>query len=235
MIYVVGGIKGGSGKTTIATNLAVALVLSKRDTLLVDADDQETATDFSAWRNERTGGAAGYTSVQLTGQAARDELKRLSSKYEDVVIDTGGRDTTSQRAALSVADIYLLPFNPRSFDVWTVQKVARLIQEIRTINPELKAYAFLNRADPRGSDNADAASVLKEVEAFQYLDTSLGNRKAYSNAAAQGMGVLELQPEDPKATSEFTILYNTIKQIETKIISNVEINAVRKPSRRTQN
>ena len=80
VIYVIGGIKGGSGKTTVATNLAVALVRDGKDILLVDADDQETATDFSAWRNERTQGSAGYTSVQLTGQAARDELKRLASK-----------------------------------------------------------------------------------------------------------------------------------------------------------
>lgn len=220
MIYVIGGIKGGSGKTTVATNLAVALVKSGRDVLLVDADDQETATDFSAWRNERTQGSAGYTSVQLTGQAARDELKRLASKYEDVVIDTGGRDTTSQRAALSVADVYLVPFNPRSFDVWTMEKVARLIHEIQTINPTLQAYAFLNRADPRGSDNDDAAEVLKDSDALHYLDTPLGNRKAYSNAAAQGMGVMELQPEDKKATAEFQALYNIITNVNSNVDNN---------------
>lgn len=223
MIYVIGGIKGGSGKTTVATNLAVALVQDGKDVLLVDADDQETATDFSAWRNERTQGNAGYTSVQLTGQAARDELKRLANKYEDVVIDTGGRDTTSQRAALSVAHIYLVPFNPRSFDVWTLEKVTRLIQEIQTINPELKAYAFLNRADPRGSDNEEAAEVLKDSDAVQFLDTPLGNRKAFSNAAAQGMGVIELQPEDRKATAEFQTLYNTICNPKNNVTSNLEV------------
>lgn len=223
MIYVIGGIKGGSGKTTVATNLAVALVQAGKDVLLVDADDQETATDFSAWRNERTQGNAGYTSVQLTGQAARDELKRLANKYEDVVIDTGGRDTTSQRAALSVADIYLVPFNPRSFDVWTLEKVTRLIQEIQTINPELKAYAFLNRADPRGSDNEEAAEVLKDSDAVQFLDTPLGNRKAFSNAAAQGMGVIELQPEDRKANAEFQTLYNTICNPKNNVTNNLEV------------
>lgn len=210
MIYVVGGIKGGSGKTTVATNLAVALALEGRDVLLVDADDQETATDFSAWRNERTEGRTGYTSVQLTGQAAREELRRLASKFEDVVIDTGGRDTTSQRAALTVADLYLVPFNPRSFDVWTLEKVTRLIQEIQTVNPDLRSYAFLNRADPRGSDNDEAADALRDTEVLQFIDAPLGNRKAYANAAAQGLGVLELHPEDRKASTEFRVLYQQI-------------------------
>ena len=221
MIYVVGGIKGGSGKTTVATNLAVQLALLDRDVLLVDADDQETATDFSAWRNERTDGKTGYTSVQLTGKAARDELTRLASKYEDVVIDTGGRDTTSQRAALSVADVYLVPFNPRSFDVWTVEKVARLIDEVKTFNPKLVTYSFLNRADPRGSDNEDAAEALREEEAFQYLETPMVNRKAFSNAAAQGMGVMELQPQDKKATAEFTALFDIIGNVKNDTKNNV--------------
>ena len=67
-IYTVGGIKGGSGKTTVATNLTVLLAADGRDVLLVDADDQETATDFTAWRNKNTEGQAGYTAIQLTGR-----------------------------------------------------------------------------------------------------------------------------------------------------------------------
>lgn len=194
----------------MATNLAIALAREGRDVLLVDADDQETATDFSAWRNERLEGKTGYTAIQLTGKAARQELQRLVGKFADVVVDTGGRDTTSHRAALTLADVYLVPFNPRSFDVWTLAKVAGLIEEIRTVNPELKAYAFLNRADPRGSDNDDAAEALKDTEALEYVDTPLGNRKAYSNAAAQGLGVLELQPRDLEATQEFERLYRQV-------------------------
>ena len=71
-------------------------------------------------------------------------------KFKNIIIDTGGRDTTSQRAALSVADVLLIPFVPRSFDVWTLEKVSALVAEMKTINPNLKAYAFINRADPRG-------------------------------------------------------------------------------------
>ena len=170
MIVVVGGIKGGSGKTTVATNLAVIRAAEGRDVILIDADDQETASDFTILRNERQVEAPSYTSIKLTGAAVRTETLRLREKYEDIIIDTGGRDTTSQRAALTVADMLLVPFVPRSFDVWTLEKVGALVSEMRAANPGLRAHAFLNRTDPRGQDNDDAADVLKETEALTFLD-----------------------------------------------------------------
>src|SRR3954466_14516116 len=149
MIIVVGGIKGGSGKTTVATNLAVMRSADGHDVLLIDADDQETASDFTILRNEGIPAGAGYTSIKLTGPAVRTETLRLADKYDDIIIDTGGRDTTSQRAALTIADLLLVPFVPRSFDIWTLEKVAALVTEMQPANPKLKAYAFLNRADSR--------------------------------------------------------------------------------------
>lgn len=124
MIIIVGGIKGGSGKTTVATNLAVIRASEGHDVLLVDADDQETATDFTVLRNDKAVEGAGYTSIKLTGSSVRTEILRLSKKYQDVIIDVGGRDTTSQRAALAVGNILLVPFVPRSFDIWTLEKLA---------------------------------------------------------------------------------------------------------------
>lgn len=219
MIIVVGGIKGGSGKTTVATNLAVIRSASS-DVLLIDADDQETATDFTIIRNERRPSGAGYTSIKLTGAAVRTETLRLSHKYQDIIIDTGGRDTTSQRAALTVADCLLVPFVPRSFDVWTIERVSSLVGEMITANHDLKAYTFINRADPRGQDNDDAADVLKDTGALSFIDTPLGARKAFSNAAAEGLAVTEVKPQDPKATEELMILYRYI--FDTKIVSSNE-------------
>ena len=210
MIITIGGIKGGSGKTTVATNLTVMRALAGRDVLLIDADDQETASDFTALRNERHEGGAGYTSIKLTGAAVRTETLRLKTKYEDIVIDTGGRDTTSQRAALSVSDALLVPFVPRSFDVWTLEKVAALVEEMRSANPHLRAYTFLNRADARGSDNNDAAEVLQDTSTLTLLTTSLGQRKAFGNAAAEGLAVTELRQSDPKANEEISALYRLI-------------------------
>lgn len=221
MIVLVGGIKGGSGKTTVATNLAIMRAAEGRDVLLIDADDQETASDFTMLRNERQAGKAGYTSIKLTGAAVRTETLRLAGKYQDVVIDTGGRDTTSQRAALSVAHVYLVPFVPRSFDVWTLEKVTGLVGEMRVANPELLAFAFLNRADPRGQDNDDAADALKEAEELRFINTPLGARKAFSNAAAHGLAVTELKPLDPKATEEIMVLHRCV--FDTKMVSKPSV------------
>ncbi len=213
MIVCVGGIKGGSGKTTVATNLAVMRAATGRDVLLIDADDQETASDFTILRNEKMPGGAGYTSIKLAGAAVRTETLRLAGKYGDIIIDTGGRDTASQRAALSVANVLLVPFVPRSFDVWTLEKVSGLVGEMRAANPGLIAYAFLNRADPRGQDNDDAAEAMKDTPELLFLDMPLGTRKAFGNAAAQGMAVMELKPQDAKATEEMRILYGHLFDI----------------------
>jgi chromosome partitioning protein len=213
MIVVVGGIKGGSGKTTVATHLAILYAQAGGDVLLIDADDQETATDFTLLRHARRPGGAGYTSLTLTGPAVRTETQRLTATYDHLIIDTGGRDTTSQRAALTVADVVLVPCLPRSFDVWTLDKAAHLIEELRLANPALQAYAFLNRTDPRGQDNLEAAAVLQDTPALHFLDTPLGARKAFSNAAAQGLAVTELTPPAAKAAAEMLALFRYLFDI----------------------
>ena len=211
MIVTVGGIKGGSGKTTVATNLAVIRAMDGRDVLLIDADDQATASDFIMLRNQRLEMGAGFTSIMLAGAAVRTETRRLANKYDDIIIDTGGRDTTSQRAALTASNVLLVPFVPRSFDVWTMEKVSELIAEMRMANPELAAFAFINRADPRGLDNADAEDVIREAPELALMPTRLGARKAFGNAAAQGLAVTELQPQDTKATDEIMALYRQLE------------------------
>jgi chromosome partitioning protein len=226
-IITVGGIKGGSGKTTVATNLTVLLAADGRDVLLVDADDQETASDFTVWRNKSADGQAGYTAIQLTGDAVRTEVLRLALKYDDIVIDTGGRDTTSQRAAMTVSHVYLVPFVPRSFDVWTLERVAKLIEEMRPANPALRAFAFLNRADSGGNDNSDAAEYLRDSTVIEFIDMPLGGRKAFSNAASEGKGVTELKRRDSKAEAEIRALYTFCRNVTGNVESNVKNNVAK--------
>jgi chromosome partitioning protein len=217
MIFVAGGIKGGVGKTTLATNLAILLAAQGRDVLLVDADDQETASDFTAVRNETLAdhGGAGYTAVKLHGAAVRTDVLRLATKYDDVVIDVGGRDTAGQRAALSIADIYAIPFLPASFDVWTLDKVSKIVQEARPFNEKLRAVCFLNRADARGQDNDEAITIVRDIPGLTYVDAPLGNRKSFRTAASQGLAVTEIKPADQKAATEINSLFQSLTQLNT--------------------
>jgi chromosome partitioning protein len=205
MILVVGNTKGGVGKTTVAVNLAVLRAAAGRDVLLVDGDEQGTASLFTQLRAD-TLGQPGYTSVVLQGAAVRTQVRQLASKYQDIIIDVGGRDTGSLRAALTVADAVLVPVQPRSFDVWALDQVAALVKEAREINPDLRAMAFLNAADAQGRDNAEAQEALGEVDGVDGLKAMLVRRKAFPNAAAQGRAVTEAQPRDVKAVEELTAL-----------------------------
>lgn len=201
MIIVIGGIKGGSGKTTLCTNLAVIRSLEGKKVLLVDADEQKSASDWADHR-ESLGITTPWTTVQLSGSSLRLQVLKMAKDYDDILIDTGGRDTTSQRSALTIADVFLSPFQPRSLDVWTIGKVSSLINEIKTVNPNLKAFAVINRADPQGLDNQDAAEIIKEAEGISYIPSTIGQRKTFANAAAEGLGIIELKTQDKKAVTE---------------------------------
>ncbi len=143
MIIVGGGIKGGSGKTTFTTNLAVIRAAHGQEVVLIDADEQETSNDFTQLRAEHLDGKPGYLCNKQSGMGVRTAALQLAQKYDDIIIDTGGRDTASQRAALSVADVLIVPFVPRSFDVWTLERVTNLIAEIKPAQPEATCgYVF---------------------------------------------------------------------------------------------
>lgn len=215
MIFTVGGIKGGTGKTTLSTNLTVWLSRQGADVLLVDADEQESASDFTAWREETLKDDIGYTLVQLHGATLRRQVEQMRPKYDHIVIDTGGRDTASQRAALFSSDIYLLPFAPRSYEIWTLSKVQALISEIQgNRSTPLQLYSFLNKADTRGQDNSEAIEVLSDNEELNYVDFPIINRKAFSTAASKGLSVFEMTPADEKAINEVEALFRHITGIK---------------------
>jgi chromosome partitioning protein len=82
-----------------------------------------------------------------------------------------------------------------------------LVEEMGVVNPNLSAYTFINRADPRGSDNEEASEVIKETSQLEFIPCTIGMRKAFGNAAASGLGVVEVKPKDTKAYNEIITLY----------------------------
>lgn len=208
MILAVGNVKGGVGKTTLAVNLAIALSRQGHDVLLIDGDEQGTAMAFTELRGSQKNGQPGYTAVALHGKAIRDQTRQLAPKYTDIVIDVGGRDTGSLRAALTVAETVIIPVQPRSFDVWGVDQTAELVRDARQINEHLRALAVLNNADSQGKDNEAAAEALRGIEGIELAPCAIIRRKAFPNAAASGLSVLEY--DDSKASAELTSLINML-------------------------
>ena len=208
---VVASTKGGVGKTTIALNIAIGRALQGRDVWLINGDRQDTASTAIAIRGEAGRLPSIATAHYPDGSSLRTQLLHQRDKFQDVVIDVGGRDSTALRAALSQADLVLVPFQPRSFDVWAVGDIAALVEESRaTSGKPAEVYGFLNMADTAGSDNREAVETLNDYPAIKYLDTPIRRRKSIANAAGSGLSVLEAAPRDEKAIAELMALLNAI-------------------------
>lgn len=216
MILTIGNTKGGVGKTTLAVNLAIARALTGREVWLIDGDRQGTASSAIAARAER-GRAPGIACAQYPdGSALRAQVQQQRGKWDDIIIDAGGRDSSALRAALILSDILIVPFAPRSYDVWALDDIAALVDEARSLRDGLQAFAVLNLADPGelSVDNTEAAAAVAGVPQFTYLPTPIRRRKAFANAGGQGLSVQELAPRDPKACHELAALMESAFNIQ---------------------
>jgi chromosome partitioning protein len=210
MIVTVGNTKGGVGKTTLALNFAIARAIAGRDVWLIDGDRQGTAQTAITIRSEAGRQPSIACAQYADGSTLHAQVQQVGPKFEDIVIDAGGRDSTALRAALVLSDVLVVPFAPRSLDVWALADICSLIDEARSVRDGLRAVAVLNNADAAGQDNEEAVEALADFPQLQYLAAPIRRRKAMANAAGQGMSVLEFSPKDSKAVEEITALVNAV-------------------------
>lgn len=201
MIILIGGEKGGSGKSCLAQNLAVYLQSRSRDILLLDADPQGTTTD---WIKERDNNPdlRNIPAVQAAGNI-RQVLQDLSTRYQDIIIDAGGQDSEALRSAMTIATHMLLPFRPKRRDLKTLAHVEQLIRLARAVNPELVARAIITQC-PTLPSQAQRILEAKEVcESFGLpaLQQFTSNRNVYDDVDENGLSVFEVDT-DPKAKAE---------------------------------
>ena len=219
MILTVGGEKGGVGKSTLAVHLAYMLHATGRDPLLIDADPQGSATNFTAARDDRAA-VPRITCVQKLGKGLAHDVRSLSGRYTDVVIDTGGRDTVELRLAMLVSERVLVPINCSAFNWWTLEKVDALVGEARLSNPDLSTSVLLNRApgNPqlRRRKIATATDRLHSAE-FAHLgilSSVLVERTAFQDNEEFGLTVWEPSvlrgTVDQSACNEMKALYQEI-------------------------
>lgn len=209
-IYAVANKKGGVGKSTTSVQLVTGLSLLGRRVWGVDGDDEQTSMHLALTARIEAG-LSGIASAPLTdGQSMRAQVKLLASNYDDVVIDVGAKDSGAMRAALSLCDVMVFPFAPRSFDVWAFENTVNLAREMQAIN-DFKVLAFLNKADPTGQDADNKASIEYVSQyGFPIATARLGDRKAFSHASAAGRHISEFKDAPPAAKLEMEALLEEI-------------------------
>jgi len=212
MIVVVGGEKGGTGKTTIAVNLAAMRMKQKGDTILVDAEPSQQNSSLWCLSREESGVIPRITSMSKLGKTLRLDLLKLGEKFSTVIVDTGGQDSTELRASLLAADVLVSPLRPSQFDIWTLERMNKLVEDAKTINERLKAFLILNSAhtNPNVPDVQEANEYFKDqnFEHLKIFDFPLFDRRIYKKVAG-GLSVHDIGT-DAKAEAELENLYKEV-------------------------
>ncbi len=192
-VTIIGSNKGGCGKTTTATNLAVALAQGGAEVCLVDADPQRSA---ARWHGERE---AGEILPAITLIEKRDNisstLRTLSQKFDHVIVDVAGRNSRELITGATVADLIIAPHQCSQLDLDTLSELSEQIVRVRDLNPALKVYAYHSMASPnptvRATERKEFLEFLGEFPDIQPLDAAGFYRKAYKDAIPAGRSVLE--------------------------------------------
>ncbi len=212
-IYAVASKKGGVGKSTEAVQLVTGLFLQGRKAWAVDGDDDQTSMHLALTARIESG-LPGINSTPLTdGPSMRAQVLLQAANYDDVVIDVGAKDSGAMRAALSLCDVMVFPFAPRSFDVWAFENTVNLAREMQQVK-DFKVLAFLNKADPAGQEADNEASIAYVSQyGFEVSKFRLGNRKAFAHASAAGRHITEYKGAPAEAVQEQADLLNDIVRV----------------------
>jgi chromosome partitioning protein len=215
MIILIGGTKGGGGKSTIGVNVAIGIAhhVAKPDSVfIVDADSsQSTATDWIGTRMTyqiKPEIKCAKKNSDDSPKALALNLKKLNESYDYVLVDAGGYDGPSFRAALTVCDLLIFPIQPTQVDLWAVRKTKELIDQSQIINPDMEVLAVISRGstNSRSTVASDAQQLLAETYEFRVANTVIRDRLCYQNSVSEGKGVVESTDAKAKAEIEALVL-----------------------------
>ena len=193
MIITIGSNKGGTGKTTTATNISIALALKKKDVCLVDADFQRSS---SRWHQDRQE-AKLVPSIALVEKYdnVSSTLEELNKKFDYVIVDVAGRNSREMITAMSVSDILLSPHQASQLDLDTIQELQQQITRVKDLNPRLSCYILHTMASTnptvKTNERKEFQDYLNEFPTLSLLNSCLYYRKIYRDVMPFGKSVIE--------------------------------------------
>lgn len=194
--------KGGSGKSTLTSSLAVAAQEMKEKVCIIDMDPQGSVTNWGRTRD------AGDIEIVASGAARLPvTLAQLKAKgFTLAIIDTPGAEGPASTAAMVVADLNIIPSRPSMFDLWASAKTRAALKDVGG------DFVFLLNQCPPAQQTArvkDGVETLEELGGL--ISPLILSRVDYQEAVRHGWGVTELNPNGP-AAEEIRSLWTSLRR-----------------------
>lgn len=214
IVIAVANQKGGAGKSTIATNLAVMFSGDNKKVLLIDADTQQNTS--LKWHADRAQYEDNVVNLDVCGLTARNLLPSTQSfrkQYEVIIIDGGARITAEAHAAVGAADYLIVPVKPVKADVDSTATFLEVVAQNMEVRNDLVAGILINESNERTSLAKTMIEELKSFEeSFGIFDQHIGSYQAFRDAISSGLAVTELgERAGGKAANQIKAFYKELK------------------------
>ena len=207
MIISVLNQKGGTGKTTLAVNIARAYTKRGIKTLLVDSDSQGSA---QRWHERSGGDLLDMTCLPMT-TLDKDILKYVDH-YDRIIIDGIPRVSPLTICAIKCANRILIPVQPSPYDIWATEDLVRNVHDrISMTEGKTKAAFIVSRKIVGTNIGKEIESKLSELN-LPTFKSGTCQRIAYATSVEKGTSVLDGEYEKSEACNEIEQIINELEE-----------------------